>query len=390
MAIYQIRIQAKKGGVRTIEVEANKVEDAKRIAKRQGRPLSVKKRATFFPTRGLTPAERQTFLQRLASMLGSRVGAGEALTLLRDTFSGRIRTVSNNLLRRVEAGEDIPEALEAFSPQDFPITTVALIKAGSRAGDTWKSLQDAARFELEMHHIKKSSGKGLWSGIGGFVLAAIITVISTAYIGPEVMSSPMMQAMSDSINIGWLFVVGDIVTWIMGTMLAGLAFLVLLGTLGRQWMPNLADKLIMKIPYYKDLVLSRNNYIVLYGLSILIGSGVRMEDALSMSHSTAPRGALKEDLGKALEAVRVGKPWPTAMGTLHPTDKAALAASQDREQIAAALNVLATQYREIYGQRLETFVPIMQLLAALFLSIAGGLLFGMTILPMLQATEGAF
>ena len=89
-----------------------------------------------------------------------------------------------------------------------------------------------------------------------------------------------------------------------------------------------------------------------------------------------------------MSAVKTGKPWPRAMETLHPTDKAALMSATDREQVAGTLDTLATQYRELYGQRLASFVPVVNLLAALFLSIAGGLLFGQSILPMLMASQG--
>ena len=112
-----------------------------------------------------------------------------------------------------------------------------------------------------------------------------------------------------------------------------------------------------------------------------------MEEALRLSAEGAPRGALKNDLIKASAAVKNGKPWPKMMDTLHPTDKAALMSAPDREQIANSLDVLSTTYRELYGQRIASFVPIVNLLAALFLSIAGGLLFGQSILPMLMASQ---
>lgn len=76
------------------------------------------------------------------------------------------------------------------------------------------------------------------------------------------------------------------------------------------------------------------------------------------------------------------------MTTLHPTDKAALATAQDRTQIATTIGELAFQYRNLYRQRIAVFVPVTQVLAALFLSLAGVVLFGVAIVPLLQMTSG--
>ncbi len=387
MALYVARIQTRTG-LTEVELDAKDDREARRQAQRYGRVLTVSKKTQWGFTRGLTPAERQTFLQRLSAMLASRVGAGEALRLIRDTFKGRVRWVAGTLLRKIEAGADIGEGMDDIGMPDFPSTTVALIKAGSQGGETWRALADAAGFEVEMSYIKRSAGKGIWSGIGGFLIAAAVTLGSTLYVGPKVMSSKIISAQADTLSTGWVDVLAVVMNWTMFILLGVFAFLFLLGSVGRRLVPKQADNLILKIPFYKDLILSRNNFMVLYGLALLINSGVRIEEALRLSQESSPPGAMREDLKRALGAVRNGQPWAMAMDTLHPTDKAALATSQDRKQVANALDALSRQYRELYAQRIASFVPALQMLAALFLSLSGLVLFGMSILPMLQATTG--
>lgn len=376
--------------VSTVEVQAADREKAVRELSRRGQVVTVRRRATFEFGGGLTPPERQVFFARLSAMLSSRVGTSDALQLLRDTFTGRIRTVAGRLLGYVQAGADLPDAFEKVGAPHFDEATVALIKAGSRSGQTGKAIKDAAQFEQELHAIKKGASKGLWVGVMSFIGAGVMTLVSTLYVGPKIMESDLIKAANKNgaVNIDFVNNIAYAVGYLMGALLIlGLLFAVL-GTVGRQVAPVAADRAIMKIPYYKDLVLARNNFIVLYGLALLIKSGVRIEESLRLSAAGAPRGALRADLNAAMDAVRTGKPWPQAMKTLHPTDKAALLSATDREQIAATLSALADQYRELYGQRLASFVPALNLLAAMFLSIAGGLIFGQSILPMLQATQG--
>jgi general secretion pathway protein F len=388
MPLYEGKVKTRSNAVRKVEVQARNAVEARRHLGKMGRVVAFKRKLSMDVSRGMSAADRQIFFTRLSSMLSSRVGTSAALTLLRDTFNGKIQEVSARLLSYVESGDDLAEAMERIGSPDFPEATIALIKAGTRSGETWRAVKDAAEFEYELATIKKGASKGLWMGIGSFVMAGLMTVVSTLWVGPKIMGSSLIKSAGSAVDIGWINSVAYVVGYIMAFLLVvGLAF-GLLASVGRRIVPVAADKLILKVPFYKDLVLSRNNFIVLYGLSLLVKSGVRTEEALRLSADGAPRGALRTDLLQATHAVKTGQPWPKAMTTLHPTDKAALISASDREQVANTLGTLARQYRELYGQRLASFVPVINLIAALFMSIAGGLLFGQSILPMLMASQG--
>lgn len=385
MALYQGKVKTRSNTVKRVEIQARNEEEAKATIGRMGRVVTFKRKFSINTSTKMSAGDRQIFYSRLSAMLASKVGTSDALLLMRDTFSGKIQEISGRLLSYVETGDDLSSAFEKIGSPDFPEATVALIKAGARTGESGKALRDAAEFEYQLHNIKKNASKGLMSGVGSFLIAGLLTIGSTLYVGPAIMDSPLIKGAN--VNIDWI---NNFAYW-TGVLMAVLMIFAIgmwfLATVARQIAPVKVDQLILKIPFYKDLVLSRNNFVVLYGLSLLIKSGVRMEEALRLSAEGAPRGALKNDLIKATAAVKNGKPWPKMMDTLHPTDKAALMSAPDREQIANSLDVLSTTYRELYGQRIASFVPIVNLLAALFLSIAGGLLFGQSILPMLMAAQ---
>jgi len=387
---FEAKVVTRGNRVQTVAIQAANEAEARATFKRSGRVVTLKRKTNFSMGNALTPAERQIFFARLGAMLSSRVGTSESLQLLRDTFGGNISRVSGQMLSYVQAGLDLPEAFERIGSPSFPVATIALIKAGTRSGESWRAIKDAAEFEYELHAIKKSASKGLWSGVFGFVFAGLLTVGSTLYAGPKIMDSPLIKAANKdgAVNIDWINDFAMYTGIIMAVLLVAGVVLGLLASVGRAVMPVGADKIILKVPFYKDLVLSKNNFIVLYGLALLIRSGVRVEEALRLTAEGAPRGALRYDLKAAEAAVKTGRPWPAAMKTMHPTDRAALSCATDREQIANTLSTLANQYRTIYAQRLASFVPVVNLLAALFLSIAGALIFGQTVLPMLMATKG--
>ena len=390
MATYKATIKSGKG-VAEFEIEAETIDTAKMIARRRGKVMTVKKvsaASSLFESH-LTVAERQILLQNLSNMLGARLGASEAIEVIRRTFSGNVKKVSDKILRHMETGADIVEALERIGAPNFPDTVLALIRAGSRSGETWRSLRDAALFEQEIENVKKNSKGGIGAGVAGFLVAAGVTLGTKFYVAPKLMDSDFFKMASDKVDLTFIDAMTNVVGFTMLFLTVIFVFLLLLGGVGRKVVPAFSDMIVMKIPFYKDLILAKNNYTTLYGLSLLIRSGVPMEQSLSLTAQASPKGALRKDLEKGVAAIKKGKPWAAAMDSLAETDKAALSVSADREQIADTLGNLSVYYKEAYARVVGSVGPTLQLIAAIFLVLSGGILFGYTMLPMLQvAAQG--
>jgi len=390
MATYKATIKSGKG-VAEFEIEAETIDTAKMIARRRGKVMTVKKvsaASSLFDSH-LTVSERQILLQNLSNMLGARLGASEAIEVIRRTFTGNVKKVSDKILRHMETGADIVEALERIGAPNFPDTVLALIRAGSRSGETWRSLRDAALFEQEIENVRKNSKGGIGAGIAGFIVAAGVTLGTKFYVAPKLMDSDFFKMAADKVDLTFIDAMTNVVGFTMLFLTVVFLFLLLLGGVGRKVVPAFSDMIVMKIPFYKDLILAKNNYTTLYGLSLLIRSGVPMEQSLSLTAQASPKGALRKDLEKGVAAIKKGKPWAAAMDSLAETDKAALSVSADREQIADTLGNLSIYYKEAYARVVGSVGPTLQLIAAIFLVLSGGILFGYTMLPMLQvAAQG--
>lgn len=389
MKRFKIIVESK-GRMITKSLEAVDKNEATRVARKFGRVISVKKKGGFSLEPPLEIGDRQVLLHRLSAMAASKVGTGEALALMEDTFTGPIKRMSGRLLKQVEAGADLGKAMESIGSPHFPSNVIALVQAGFRGGDSAAALKNAAEFEAEMDSIKRGNMGEIYSGIFGFIAAAGMTFGTTRYMAPQMAESELMKmAGEDAVNPVFT-VLASISEVTMGILSIIFFSLFLLGTIGRWINPVGADKLIMKIPFYKDLVLARNNYTTLYSLALLVKSGVAMEHALSLSADSAPKGSMKEDLEGAVSAVKQGRPWARGMTNLHPTDRAALGASMDREGVIASLDALSFQYRQLYASRIATLAPMMKSVAALFLIMSGAVLFGLTIMPILEMASKGF
>lgn len=383
MATFIIKYRSK-GKIQAAKLTAENMETARRLSTRFGAVLSIKRDQEFGrKVKGMTSADRFTFLTRLSTMLASRMATADALRLLRDSFQGPISNASSRLLDRLNVGTDLPSAI-AEEKLHFPGSLGLIVKVSAKSGHIYTALKEAADFEQRMGQLKTSKGRTIAASVFGFIFAAALVVGSVFWIGPMVMSMGLIADNKDKIDIEWVNVMAEwiaIFIGVAGLLMGGLLWL---GTIGRTWFPEWADKIIMKIPYYKDLVMAQDNYLVLRRLSLMIGTGVRVEDALGSALESAKPGMLKKNIKDALNNLRLGKKWSEAFSTLHPTDRAALALAADRVQIAENLNLIANQAQEIYISRLESFVPVLQIASALAMTLAGVVLFGQTMLPTLQ------
>ena len=71
MARYEVRIIGKTGP-RNIEVTATDIKEVQRIASRQGRFVTAKKKRGFNIVPGMTANERYSWMIRMSSMIGSK------------------------------------------------------------------------------------------------------------------------------------------------------------------------------------------------------------------------------------------------------------------------------------------------------------------------------
>jgi general secretion pathway protein F len=369
--------------------EAENKQEALKIATFLGRVISLKKKSSILLSIKLNIQDRQVFLLRMSSMLTSRVGTGEALKLMENNFEGPIKRVSMRLRKLVEQGHEIGDAMNKIGAPDFPNSLTALVQAGSKGGSSGQALGNAAEFEYEMFQVSKQSFKDVFSAGGGFISAFFLLLSTQYYFGPMVLKSDLMRMAGDKVNVDWAVTMG---VWSVNTMymiVGVMVFLLLLGQIRKFVAASFCDSIIAKIPFYKDLIFARNNYTTLYGLSMLVSSGVNLEESLRLSAEVAKSGHFHEHLKKAVEAMRTGNPWARELKQLHPTDIAALSTSQDRDQTAHALESISRQYKQLFIQRLQWLAPSLQSISMIFLVLSGIVMFGQAVLPVLQFSSAS-
>lgn len=393
MAFYKAYI--KKGlDKRVIEFQADTPEEAEYIALEQGDfiiKLTKKKETNFFSLQSfLTNEERVTFLNTLAT-LSAALPLSEALGLIFNQFGGNIKRVASRLKQKLEIGVETEDAFAQVGYRDFPPTTVAMLKAGLSAGDMTSAFRETADFEREMHKIEKDSRKGIGLQISGFLFACFVILASRFWFVPYVYEEHLSSIIKN-FDLTPINTFTDIVIVTVFFFLFFMFGLYFLRIFGRTINAVYTDKIISKVPLYRDLVLSKFNYITIYQLSKLIDKNIPLDISLKRTTENMPKGKLKNDFKEALKNLQEGRNWVEACSTFNEMDRAALtaAANIDNDKTARILKELSYDYKMKYKSVIKVMNSFFYWLTITYLSLAIVILFLYTSLPALSAISTGF
>ena len=343
----------------------------------------------FLLKRGLTPEERITFLNTLSTLYISAVPLIKALDLISTNFGGNIKRVSNSLKQKIEMGIEPQDAIGYMGEDDFPNTTVAMIKSGASSGNLGSALKEAAIFEKEMSELEKDSKQGIFFHVVGFLIACSAIIACKYWFVPYVYEKDIahlvnnfdltpVHTFTNMVNVSILF------------FLCILSVLYFTKNVGRRINPHKADKVIRKIPLYSNLILSKMNFISIYQLSKLIEKGVSYRESLEITANNMEKGLLKKDFENSIVELENGRNWATALTTFNDIQKASLEASSDNKNVAKILKELSNTNKSEYIKSLENIKNFFYWFTIIYLSLAAIILFLYTSLPIMNAIQNSF
>lgn len=387
MGIYRARV-ATENGTEILTLSAHNGEEAHSLAQESGLVLSCRRTAALLSRIPLTSEEREQLLTQLSFLLSSGIGTSQALSLIKQNSAGRIESVCAQLLRYIEEGDNLDVAIERIGAPDFPPAVMAMVESGFRSGEATASLEAAAQFEAELRELKESAGSRIVSAFIGFLTSTFFTLLSVFYFGPKVLDSDLIRAGGDAVSVAWANVLGYGIGALMGALFFFVVFILYVHFVIRRFLPLGADKITMAIPVWREIALSKEKYLSFHGVAAMIHSGVSLDEAFRTLAGSTPDGVLRSELVGAREAVHNGRPWVDAFSSMSAIDLAALKNANDRKQIADAFRRLSKAHKKAYAQALRKAGFMLELTSALCLTLAGVVIFALTVLPMLQASAG--
>lgn len=267
--------------------------------------------------RGADSYEVAQFLRQFASMVSAGIPLARSAILLARShwspaLSGAIQVMEEALL----AGQSLSAVMELF-PDFFSRPVISLVRVGETVGKLAESLQRAADLAESDSRRRRQLGSALV--YPGFILLMFLLLgfVTIVFIFPrfaDVLDSmqvarpwPLELALQGARFVG------------QPAVLLGLAeLLVVAGILLWSWLrlpsgQEWRDRLLMRIPLLRTLLIKVALGRLAYSLAVLTEAGVPLTEGLKASQDLVGNRALRASLGRVTDQLRKGDSLGSAL-----------------------------------------------------------------------------
>lgn len=371
---------------------ASKREAAKRLS--EGGLFVVRLRPARMTWRLESKPDRRfpvLLCRRLAVMLSAGVTIGEALRVLSEQDTkGTGGQVLKGLCRAVSNGERLSEAMGQW-PQVFTPRITALVDAGERSGSLDILLERLAD-SLESDYAARE--KLLTLMMYPCVLAAAVAVAAgflLMFVFPVFVS--MFQALSIELPLPTRFLLGTydfLGEYGLLFLLAAIASAVCVMWLYRrkEAFHVQVDRGLVRCPVWGKLILAAERTNIADTLSVLLSSGIVIDQALSIIQGVTENAFLRQGLRRTHSEVQKGYPLSQALrrseifSSMHLE---LLATGEAAGELEAMLAKIAAYCRLDLDTRAERIRVLLPPVALLILGSVVGFIIFSAVLPLLDS-----
>lgn len=254
----------------------------------------------------LSPAEKLTLVSNLTSMLSAGIPLLEVIDSLLEEAKGGQRKILETLKADVKEGEKLATTLVKF-PESFDPVTVSLVKAAEEAGtldETLHQLVESIKKEIEFSDKVKAAL--IYPALIVIVFVAVVLFIlifavpkfsdTFARLNIVLPLPTKILFLASSILLGYPIYIG------LGAFFL-LVGLYLLFTKKRKFLVNFFFSLPVLSKLAKSIDLTR----FARTLSLLLSSGIPIDDALELCRNVVYKKEVEKTIVKAKESVVEGK-----------------------------------------------------------------------------------
>lgn len=399
MKRFTYKARDKAGTTLTGEVEATSPEHAAKLIHQKGlivisikskieTPLDFIKR---FRER-ITLENVATFTRQLSTMVNAGLPITEALLILRSQAKGPMEKVVAQVLADVEGGESLSTAISRH-PKVFSPTFVALVRSGEVGG----VLDDVlARLADDLEKQQEFSGK-----VKGALIYPAIVIVGMLAVGLIMMIFviPRLTSLYGEFNAN-LPAPTKILIGLSNLLLKFWPIFLLLAVGGfyafnlyRKTVPGRrrTDELLLKLPIIGDLQRQVLLTDITRTLSLMVGAGVSILDALNITSGVVNNVVLSSALKDSAKQVEKGFPIAYSFAK-HPEAfpfilSQMIAVGEETGKMEDVLKKISHVFEVESDQRVKTLTAAIEPLVMILLGIGVGFLVIAVILPIYNLTS---
>lgn len=347
-------------------------------------PLSV-----TFGANKISAKSRMIFTERLALLLETGTALAPSLEALnKQADDPAMGHVVDDILNSVSTGQSFSQAL-AKHPDVFPSTYVHLIAASEQGGFMDRVLAQL----LEMDRRREELNTTLIMAfvypafLLFFAVAVVIFVLTWVFprfatmferLGDRLpFSTKILMSVSDFVTSYWVFIIGGLI--------GGIVFIVrwLKTESGSNWMDGIKLKTPGLNDVYKTLYLIRS----LRVLSLSLGNGVNIVDALNSCRESVPNRVFRRFLNTVEDSVKHGQGIAAGFNRpdlIPPVARQMIDTGEASGNIAMVMGRLADDMESSITKKVKMLSKIAEPVLLLTMGVVVGFVVSALILPIFK------
>ena len=385
----------------TVEAK-DRFESAQMLIKQGYTVISVKEKAetrifsfsSFLNIRKVSAQDKIMFAKNLSVMIAAGLPIVKSLEILsRQTNNKKFRKIVISLMNSIQKGDFLSEAMKKY-PNVFSGLFIAMVKVGEESGKLSESLKIIGE-QIEKDHIlaKKIKGAMIYPIII-LIAMVIIGIFMFIYVVPTLVSTFTELNIELPLSTRIIILISNTLT---GHLIA--SFLILLSAvlsvlwfLRTQRGKNILGGLLLRLPLISPIVKKINSARTSRTLASLIGSGVNILDALSITKDVLQNEHYKQILAQAGKEVQKGMPisksfkeasrfYPVLLGEM-------MAVGEETGKMSEMLERLAAFYEQEVADATKDMATVVEPILMMFIGAAVGFFAVSMIKPMYSMMSG--
>ncbi len=332
--------------------------------------------------------EKIIFARNLSAMVKAGLSLSRAMDIInKQTANAKFKKTIEGLSQEIKKGGNLSHAMAKF-PDVFPALFISMVKAGEESGTIAMSLKSVAEQMDKSYALeKKVKGALIYPAIvvsamfivGILMLIFVVPTLTSTFKELKVelpASTKIIVAVSDFLAGNTILALLMITAGIFGMIFAAKT------KNGRRFI----DSAILRLPIIGELVKKTNSSRTTRTLSSLLGSGVGIIEAISITEEVVQNHHYKEILENAKKRVEKGEPlskffieadkfYPILVGEM-------MAVGEETGQLSEMLAEIASFYEE----EVESATKNMATIVEPFLMVIVGAVVGFFAVSMISPT----
>ena len=342
---------------------------------------------------GIKLVQKEVFARHLAIMLRSGLTITEALEIAVDSVGGKFKKVLGELLKAVRSGYSLSDSLSRH-PKIFSDLFISAVYAGESSGTMDDSLNGVAdRLAKEKKLLSKIKGALLYPLI---ILTAsfAIGMLMAFWVLPKI--TPLFKGLKVELPVTTRLLIkfsAFMESYGLVFFIFIAVFIVFVSWLVKQrFMRPFTHLLILKTPVVKTVIKNYNLSRFCGSLSVLLKSGMNLDESLKISGNMAGNYYYKKSIKKISDEISKGAKLSSDLGQyekLYPLMVVKMVkVGEESGRLDETLKYLAEFYEEEVDNGLKTLSTYIEPALLIFIGIIVGFIALSIITPIYGITSG--